>query len=73
MQASQAKFSHIQIRHIDNSARLIQECTDLICIPICNIFNQSISQGIFLNEWKRAKVTPLFKQGGQDNLNINNY
>ena len=24
------------------SARLIRECADLICIPICNIFNQSI-------------------------------
>ena len=28
------------------SARLIRECADLICIPICDIFNQSISLGI---------------------------
>ena len=27
------------------SARLIRECADLICVPICHIFNQSISQG----------------------------
>ena len=25
------------------AARLIRECADLICIPICDIFNQSIS------------------------------
>ena len=45
------------------SARLIRECTDLICIPIRDIFNQSVSQGIFPDNWKCAKFTPLFKQG----------
>ena len=51
------------------SARLIRECADLICIPIRDIFNQSISQGIFPDDWKCAKVTPLFKQGDRDDLN----
>lgn len=41
------------------SARLIRECADLICIPIYNIFNQSISQGVFPDDWKCARVTPL--------------
>ena len=50
------------------SARLLRECADLICIPICDIFNQSISQGIFPDDWKCAKVTSLFKQGDQDDL-----
>ena len=53
------------------SARLIRECADLICIPICNIFNQSISQGIFPDDWKCARVTPLFKVG--DRNDVNNY
>ena len=53
------------------SARLIRECADLICIPICNIFNQSISLGIFPDDWKCAKVTPLFKEG--DRNDVNNY
>ena len=44
------------------SARLIRECADLICIPIRDIFNQSVSQGIFPDDWKCAKVTPLFKK-----------
>ena len=53
------------------SARLIPECADLICIPICNIFNQSIGQGIFPNDWKCARVAPLFKAG--DRNDVNNY
>ena len=51
------------------SARLIRECADLICIPIRDIFNQSVSQGIFPDDWKCAKVIPLFKQGDRDDLN----
>ena len=51
------------------SARLIRECADVICIPICDIFNQSISLGIFPDDWKCARVTPLFKQGDRDDLN----
>ena len=50
------------------SARLIRECADLICIPMCDIFNQSITLGIFPDDWKTARVTPLFKQGNRDDL-----
>ena len=40
------------------SARLIWEYEDLICIPICNIFNRSIGQGIFPDDWKCARALP---------------
>ena len=59
------------------SARLIREYKDLICIPICNIFNRSIvfnrsiGQGIFPDDWKCARVAPLFKAG--DGNDVNNY
>lgn len=53
------------------SARLIREYEDLICIPICNIFNRSIGQGIFPDVWKCARVAPLFKAG--DRNDVNNY
>ena len=53
------------------SARLIRECADLICVPICHICNQSISQGKLPEDWKSARVTPLFKQGDRDG--VNNY
>ena len=51
------------------SARLIRECADLICISICKIFNCSLTTGIFPDDWKCAKVTPLFKQGSSSDMN----
>ena len=43
------------------SARLIRECADLICKPICEIFNQSAIQGVFSDDWKGARVTVVDK------------
>ena len=64
------KLNKSQATGLDKiSARLIRKCADLICIPICDIFNQSISLGIFPDDWKCARVTPLFKQGDRDALN----
>ena len=51
------------------SARIIRECADLICISICKTFNCSLITGIFPNDWKCAKVTPLFKQGRSSDMN----
>ena len=51
------------------SARFVRECADLICIPLCHMFNQSLSLGIFPEDWKCARVTPLFKQGNRDDMN----
>lgn len=51
------------------SARLLRECADLIADPMCSIFNQSIRSGIFPQEWKCAKVIPLFKEGNHSDLN----
>ena len=50
---------------------LLRECADLICIYICKIFNCSLTTGIFRDDWKCAKGTPLFKQGSSND--INNY
>ena len=46
-------------------------CADLISIPLCNIFNNSLSSGLFPDDWKCARVTPLFKQG--ERTDVNNY
>ena len=40
-------------------------------MPKCDIFNQSISQGTFSDDWKYARVTSLCKQG--DGGDVNNY
>ena len=55
-------FTFEKSKKVKSSVRLIQKCADLICIPICDIFNQSISIGIFPEDWKYVRVTPLFKQ-----------
>jgi len=44
------------------SARLLKECPDLISWSLALIFNQSINTGIFPDEWKNARIAPLFKQ-----------
>ena len=37
-------------------------------MPISNIFNCSIQTGIFPDEWKSARVTPVFKNGSRSDL-----
>jgi len=37
------------------------ECPDLIADSLTLIFNQSLLTGIFHDEWKSARVTPLYK------------
>ena len=53
------------------SARFFRECADLICVPTSDIFNQSINQGTFPDDWKYARVTPRYKQ--DDRGDVNNY
>ena len=55
----------------DISAKLVGECADLISIPLCNIFNNSLSSALFPDDWKCGRVTPLFKQGKR--TDVNNY
>ena len=47
------------------SAKLLKECPDLIAESLTLIFNQSLSTGIFPDEWKSARVTPLYKNSGK--------
>ena len=69
-------FSHLnnlcrsKATGIDNiSAKIIRECADLISVSLCDLFNKSLLSGIFPNDWKCARVTPLFKQGEASDLN----
>ena len=50
---------------------LIRECADLISPYISIIFNCCLTTGTFPDDWKLAKVTPIFKQG--DRSDMNNY
>ena len=42
----------------------------LISVSLCDLFNKSLVSGIFPDDWKCARVTPLFKQGEPSDLNI---
>ena len=65
-----SKLSKSKATDLDKiSARLLRECSDIISNSLCLIFNRSISTGIFPDEWKCAKVLPLFKQGCRSELN----
>ena len=43
------------------SAKLLRECPDLLAQSLTHIFNQSLMTGIFPEEWKSARVIPLYK------------
>ena len=54
---------------LDNiSSRLIRECADILSDSLCDLFNKSLMSGIFPDDWKCARVTPLFKQGESSDL-----
>ena len=59
-------FQPVSIKYLQD---LTRECAELICISICKIFNCSLTTGIFPDDWKCAKVTPLFKQGSSSDMN----
>ena len=66
------KLSKSKATALDNiSPKLIRECEDLFLVPLRNIFNKSLSSGLFPDDWKCTRVTPLFKQG--ERTDVNNY
>ena len=47
---------------LDNiSAKLLRECPDVLAESLTHIFNQSLMTCSFPDEWKSARVTPLYK------------
>jgi hypothetical protein len=45
--------------------RLLKDATNIIAEPLVNIFNVSFQRAIFPDDWKLAKVTPVFKEGNK--------
>ena len=50
---------------------LLRAAADTIAPSLTYIYNLSLSTGAFLNEWKTAKIVPLFKV--RERSNIGNY
>ena len=53
----------------DISAKIMRECADLISVSLCDVFNKSLLSGIFPDDGKCGRVTPLFKQGEASDQN----
>ena len=47
--------------------RVLKEVKEVICKPLCVIFNLSLRTGKVVRGWKLANVTPLFKKGDKSN------
>ena len=45
--------------------RLLCNIIDEICHPLCIIFRKSMDEGIVPDDWRKANVSPLFKQGSR--------
>ena len=50
---------------------VMKQCVDNYVTPLIHIINFSIAQGYYPDEWKLAKVIPIFKDG--DPQDIQNY
>ncbi|XP_055846189.1 uncharacterized protein LOC129916035 [Episyrphus balteatus] len=50
---------------------VFRHCASSLSVPLLHIFNESISNGIFLDEWKVSIIDPIFKSGSK-NL-VSNY
>lgn len=55
----------------DIPVSLIKKCITSVKKPLVHIYNISLNSGVFPNEWKIAKVIPLYKKG--DRSDYKNY
>ena len=50
---------------------LLKDDAEVISKPLTQIINASLSQGVVPQEWKYARVTPLFKK--KESTDMDNY
>ena len=48
------------------SAKLLKDAAHDIAGPVVDIFNLSLRTGIFPDNWRLTKVTPVFKDGNKN-------
>lgn len=51
------------------SARLLKEAAPIVSGSLAAIINMSITKGIFPNDWKQAKISPIHKEGPKTDPN----
>ena len=42
--------------------KILKQCASSLCVPLSNLFNKSLSLGIFPSQWKLADVSAIFKK-----------
>ena len=52
-------------------AKMLRIAAEVIAPSVTYIFNLSISTGVFVDDWKDARVIPIYKEG--DRRNLGNY
>ncbi len=52
-------------------AKILKLAAHIIAPSLTHIFNLSLQSGIYVNDWKRARVTPIFKS--EDKSKCENY
>ena len=55
----------------DNSTTILKNIISGICLPLTDIFNNSLVSGIFSDQMKIAKVIPMYTS--DDKFLLNNY
>ena len=54
---------------LDNiSAKMLKIAANIIAPSLTYIFNLSLSTGIFIDDWKNARVNPIYKEGSRRNM-----
>ena len=48
------------------SVKLLKDSADATVPFLATIFNLSLCQGVFPNDWKNARVSPIYKSGEKD-------
>ena len=46
-------------------SRLLKELSSVIAEPLAKLFQNSLVQGVVLNDWREANITALFKKGSK--------
>ena len=66
-----AQLKNSAAGHDSLPGSIIKQCADKYIVPLSHIINLSITKGYFPEEFKLAKVLPIFKSG--DKQNVQNY
>ena len=50
------------------SARMLKMCDSSIVLPLLIIFNNSLREGLFPSQWKKANITPIHKKSNKNDI-----